>query len=544
MSSPKDTHISTENMDTFFVSYDDYATNSVAEQNLKPAASWWKNGARFRPADMATVLGMLVDEQLMWRVLNSGHNIIISGAAGSGKSHLLQRFISSCRGSNFSYRLTAPTGIAAFNVGGETLHGALGLGLASEDPVALYTKIVKAKYRFPKTWKFLKGTDILIIDEISMVSPEFFYKLDYLFRKARNNDSPFGGARLIMVGDFTQLGPVQIRHGTESKQDSSERFVLDTECWRNMNLARIFLNRSYRQAAGDPFLDLLNEIRRGVVSIEGKQLLESRMNLHVDAAHTDATKKTIVNNVELYIKPIDIFPYRNQVNECNKSNLTRLVTATNTESCTMYPYLKVTLREGVTRIKADDHKRATDFISTPKGKAQLAKKFPFFATTLALGAQVMMRSNKYLSDGIYNGSMGIITAIESNHIMVRFLVDGKFTSKCLEVTRSDMSHPVGKTAQVVMSQFPLTLAYAATIHKCQGLTLDSVRIDASRCFEAGQLYVALSRVRKIEDLYLIKFNMRSVLSDDRAVRFETLNEVHNKRKVVGDDNVLTKKLRI
>ena len=119
--------------------------------------------------------------------------------------------------------------------------------------------------------------------------------------------------------------------------------------------------------------------------------------------------------------------------------------------------------------------------------------------------------------------MGSVTTVDDNAISVLFVVKGKFLDKPLEVGREQFSVRAGKTAEVIMTQFPLSLAWASTIHECQGITLDCARVDARRCFDAGQLYVALSRVRKLEDLSLIGFNRQSIISDQRAVDFETVN---------------------
>lgn len=521
--------ISTNNINTFYVGYDDYKTNPESEAKLYAEDGWWR-GAAFQPADHTRIQVMNKDETLLWRLLNSDTNgIIISGKAGSGKSNLLQRFVTSCEGTNFAHALTAPTGIASFNVGGETLHRRLGLGLAKDDPVSLFRLICKARRKFGRTWKFLCNTDILIIDEISMVHPDFFTKLDYLFRKCRQDERPFGGVKIVMVGDFTQLGPVIIRDRNVPVDPDKPRMVLDTECWKLMKLSRMFLTRSYRQKDGDPFLELLNEVRMGKLSEKGLALLRSRINADVEI-HQEQKKdsedvKTEENKQKKTYKlqPIDIFPYKSQVHRCNQANLDVLIQRDGAEVKSFFPALRVSKREHASTLDIKEYQRAKNMIS-PDGIKTLSNQFAFFHIKLAVGAQVMMRNNKYIDLGIYNGTMGIVTGIEANFISVVFVVNGKFMDKPVEVDRAEFSVRVGKTVEIIMTQFPLTLAYSSTIHKIQGLTLDSVRLDASNCFEAGQLYVALSRVRKLEHLTLIDFREKSLLSDPRAIEFESLPE--------------------
>lgn len=520
-------------MDTYFVGYDTYETTPDGEACLPPKDTWWKN-AQYRPSDMATIFGMHPDERLMWRLLNAKRNICLSGAAGAGKSHLLKRFISSCEGTGLRYRLTAPTGIAAFNVGGETIHSAAGLGLMRDDPDVLYKRMCKIRKKYVKAWNFFQNTDILIIDEVSMVTPKMFNLLNYMFQKAKGNNRPFGNTRVIMVGDFTQLGPIIDRYSPEAKDPHAHRFVFDTDIWQHMALSRIFLDRSYRQKEGDPFLEMLNEIRCGEITEEGMQLLQSRMNIPVDASHIDKQKQTMVNNVPLYLKPVDLFPYKHMVDTCNRTNLEALVERTAVQAQRKFPFYSVRKREHVSRPQKADYTQAQNALKAVKAvkptgdvaklRAQMLKKFPFADVTVALGAQVMMRNNQYITEGIYNGSMGIVTAIERDHISVRFAINGAFATQCTEVKRAELSVPIGKTMELVMSQFPLTLAYGATIHKCQGLTLDSVRINGNKCFAEGQLYVALSRVRRLQDLYLMNFNISSIMANPKAVAYETINQ--------------------
>jgi len=445
-----------------------------------------------------------VDEHLLWHLYDQGKHIIVSGKAGSGKSHLLQRFVRTASSKHIRYALCAPTGIAAFNIGGETLHRRLGLGLAADDPVTLFDQISKKKSNYRKTWNFLLKTDLLIIDEVSMVHPELFIKLDFLFKKARRSIKSFGGIMLLMVGDFTQLGPIIGRDDTSGRHS-----VLDTDCWQSMTIARVALMRSFRQQESE-FLTMLNEVRMGCVSPRSLELLQQRVGAKVGVSSTDGSS----------LVPIDIFPYNANVDAHNANMMAQLVSK-GVEVSTFSPSLCVAPSDDDQPMDKDEERQAREMISKER-LAQLAQQFPFFTVTLAKGAQVMMRNNKLIDEGIYNGTMGTVTSVTPNMVYVRFVVNEAYLDEPHGIERAEFSVRVGKTVQIVMNQFPLTLAWASTIHKVQGLTLSSVSIDASNCFEAGQFYVAISRVRKLEDLSLIAFNPRSLLSDERAVEFESL----------------------
>jgi hypothetical protein len=382
-----------------------------------------------------------------------------------------------------------------------------------------------------------------------------------------------------MLGDFTQLGPIKDKGGNEVSVDATpKRFVVDSECWQRMAISRIFLNRSFRQQEGDPFLDLLNQVRVGKLTEESKKLLLSRIDADITVSNVvavpssstttsgssvtatsspeakdtlpdypesdedddnnveklshkeklshidekDTTKATETAPKKIYsLEPLDIFPYKYMVDRCNKSHLDKLVEKDNVELKNFYPALRVGKREYATTMDPDELQKAQYMIKKENMK-QLQEMFPLFYLTLAEGAQVMMRSNKFIDQGIYNGSMGIITSIDDNIISVLFMVNGKFLEKPVQVERIDMSLKVGKTVDIIMTQYPLTLAWGSTIHKCQGLTLDRVRVGAANCFEPGQFYVAISRVRKVEHLSLLNFHEQSIMSDPRAVAFETI----------------------
>lgn len=528
----------------FIVGFDSYTTHY--EDSLPPPNGEWFHEAKYRPNNDDICAQMKVDEELIWRNLNAGRHVIVSGQAGAGKSHLLQRFMDSCEYSNLNVALTAPTGIAAFNVGGETIHARLGLGLAKEDPVTLFNTIKKSQRYHAKTWKFLLETDILVIDEVSMVDPDLFLKLEYLFRKARakekedkknkkrkRNDprpqplnldpeSTFGGIRLVMVGDFTQLGPVLDRN---SGIKGGAKLIIDTDTWKLLPLARIFLKRSYRQKDNESFLQLLNEVRMGQLSDYSKMLLRNRVG--ADVSIHDPKHSLRINGEDVVLKPMDVFPYRSMVDKCNRQGLENLQKK-GVKLETFYPRFRIETRGGRKQPDPEEYAQAQETIS-PLKQESLANKFPLFQVDVAIGAQVMMRCNRYIDAGIFNGSMGIVTAMSSDYIHVAFLnPNRKSFAAPIGIERIDFTCRVGRTVEIVMTQFPLSLAYSITIHRTQSLTLDSVRVDARKCFEPGQFYVILSRVRELQHFSLIDFDERSIMADPRAVAFESMIDLESK----------------
>ncbi len=508
---PAPTSVDMSNIHEIFIGFDTYETHPESEVGL-PSLETWFHTAKFKPLLINDCTKMALDEALLWRSLNSTRHVLLSGAAGAGKTNLMHRFMEHAKNASFSFALASPTGVAAVNLGppAETLHRKLSLGLAQEDAATLYRTICGNRKKYVRTWKFLQGTDVLIIDEISMVHREFFTKLEYLFRKARNSEVPFGGVKLILMGDFTQLGPIG-----DDKGDTRP-YVFDADVWSSLKISRLILARSYRQNAG-PFLTLLNELRVGILTETGRQLLESRMNINLVVDGVVETEEEKKKTLKLH--PLDIYPYKAQVERSNKAHLDELVEEHGAVLHYRAPVLRSQKRENVAVADPADLERAR-YLTSNEGKKQLEEYFPVFQVNLCEGAQVMMRCNKYIDVGVCNGTLGIVISVDDNFISVAFVVNGKFQSKPMELGRTDFFASVGKTAEIVMTQYPLSLARACTVHKCQGLTLDRVRIDAKSMFCPGQLYVSLSRVREYEHFTLLGFNPKSLLHDPRVVEFE------------------------
>ncbi len=500
----------------FIVTTDEYQSTEEDESILAPV-NWWETDAKFKPDDPTIARTMNVDEDLIWRILNgkidkNGTNhILVSGEAGSGKSNLLGRFrehfpdISIVSKSGDPLVISAPTGVSAINVDGETIHRVLGLGLADESPAELFRTISSNRFRYAKTWKFLMDTRILVIDEISMVTPALFQILDYMFRSARGNPFPFGGVHVIMFGDLCQLPSI-----TKNQTENQVKYVFQTELWTDLNLVRVFLNRNYRQSDA-AFIKLLKEVRFGQLSDESEKLLKSRI---IRKPFQSATNIS----TEMKIEPISIFATKKSVEERNSKKLSDLAKLGNPIQ-TFQPHTFVAPRSEHKKMDPKEMASGKDLLKLQK---TLEEKFIVNVVELCQFAQVMMRCNIFHMFGVVNGTFGIVTQISSETISVLFQVKGKFLDKPLDIGRYNFKSKHGNTIFLVMSQFPLSLSWATTIHKVQGLTLDSVQLNPSQCFEVGQFYVGISRVRSLEDLTLLNFDRSNIKTDPIAVKFERI----------------------
>lgn len=394
-----------------------------------------------------------------------GHNVFLTGAAGTGKTYLINRFIRHAREHGIVVAVTASTGIAATHIGGMTIHSWSGMGirdtLTDEDIDTIVSREYLAK-RFAKT-------NILIIDEISMLSGAFLANLDRLLRSTRFSQEPFGGIQVVLVGDFFQLPPVS--RGIDIE------FAFENSAWRTFRLAICVLTIQYRQVGEkigdelyspeDPLLQILNEIRAGEISEQSHQLLVSR-NIPV----------TTEDHTELFTRNISVDTY-------NSDRLNQI--------------------------------RDDTFVFEMQSKwaeklVEALKKWCLAPDTLVLKkwARVMFVKNNFEA-GYVNGSIGhVVGRYESLPIVE--LQDGTR----IIADHMDWSIEENGKIKATIVQIPLRLAWAITVHKSQGMTLDTAVMDLSDAFVRGQGYVALSRVRSLEWLVLRWYNTTALQIDSRV----------------------------
>lgn len=419
------------------------------------------------PADFSL---LSADQKNVIQAFESGKNIFITGGAGSGKSFLLNYLKR-----NYGHQgleVTASTGIAAVNIGGATIHSWAGIGLANLPVDQIVENIFSQKFvRIRRRIKFAKA---LAVDEISMISAEVFEILNEVFQRVRENKEPMGGLQLLLFGDFLQLPPV-------NRGSSDFNFCFNSPTWKKLNFEIFNLEEIFRQS-DKKFIKLLNNLRFGKIEESDREALESRLKI-VDEQQA--------------IRPTILTTHNAKVEKINEIELKKIP------------------REEVTH-------RAEFF--GDMNKIEFLKKNCMAQETLKLkvGAQVMMIKNTYQKEGIINGSLGIIRNFSPKKFypLVEF-ANGKILTISPEewlIERFDEEKRMVIT-EAGMSQVPLILAWAMTIHKSQGLTLDKISCDLSDIFSPGQAYVALSRARSLNGVFIESINFNRIIANPEAARF-------------------------
>ncbi len=417
------------------------------------------------------------DQEAAFNAIQEGKNTFLTGPAGTGKSYLLYYLLSNIKGKRIA--LTAMTGCAALLIStpsykAKTLHSWAGIGLGKESAQELCKKI-RASYHSHKRWLC---TDILIIDEISMMSSDLLEKLNTIAKTLRKSEKPFGGIQVIFVGDFYQLPP--IASGSISSTDSS--FAFETSHWDEIIECSAHLTTISRQK--DPqFQCLLNETRTGKLSKKSIELLKSRM-IPYDTGE---------------IKPTLLFSRRADVERINEQNL-----ATLTAPKVIYEVKVVYGPEGMPI--------SSSAIEELKKKAEKDAQYSI-KLELTVGAQVMLIVNRDIDVGLVNGSRGVVVGFEGGYPLVKFR-----NGSTEKIDRH--SWAIDDKEDIYHSQIPLRLAYAVSIHKAQGATLDCALIDIGpSTFEYGQAYVALSRVKSFDSLYIKAFDPKAIKAHPKVAKF-------------------------
>lgn len=403
-----------------------------------------------------------------YNVIKEGKSIFLTGPGGTGKSFLLKT-IYECipEEAGKHVAVTALTGCAAVLLGkhAKTLHSWAGIGLAREPASTLVHKIIQmGKTKVGKPFLRWRTTDILIIDEVSMLTPELLEKLDDVARIIRNVDKPMGGLQVVFVGDFYQLPPV-VKEGETS-------FVFESPLWNEIVQETVTLTKIIRQ--DDPvFHAILEEARNGNLSRQSLRLLQEKSK---DKSWQD-----------LQIRPTLLYTRRAIVDMVNDSNLNALEGEKRT-------FTAKTVFEPLDRLSG-----LTE--TSPQVRQileRLDKEGPYTPSlSLKKKAQVMLIFNMNQDHGLVNGARGVVEGFdEEGHPIVKF----KNGVVCSIPPTSWISQELEGVGR---KQIPLKVAYAITVHKAQGATLDCALIDiGSSTFECGQAYVALSRVKNLSSLYV------------------------------------------
>jgi ATP-dependent DNA helicase PIF1 len=424
-------------------------------------------------------------EQIMG-LIKSGANIFITGPGGTGKSTLVRRIAELVN----SVHVTAMTGCAALllDCAAKTLHSWCGIGLGL-DSLEKNIDTIKRKRHIKKRWTTAAA---LVIDEVSMLTPDLFERLDKIGRAVRTRGAgkPFGGLQLILVGDFCQLPPVT-RYGGPADL----RFLFESEIWASTIKAIVVLKKIWRQL--DPvYQQVLSEVRLGSLSDESEAILRRRMD-------TDWRSESI--------KPTVLFSRNTDVDKVNDVNMGALDTSIHTfAAVTVIDKSKWTDAEMTMPDKSSDiFKFAVNKLDTDA---------PYSAALdLREGAQVMLLTNMDIDKGLVNGSRGIITGFALVAGRSLPVVKFKKGEPCIIEPYVWYSHDM---PHIGRQQIPLRIAYAITIHKSQGASIDSAIVDIGKStFEYGQAYVALSRVRSLEGLHIYALDVSKIKTHPRVLEF-------------------------
>ena len=402
-------------------------------------------------------------------ILKSGRNVFLTGSAGTGKTYVLNQYIKYLRARRIPVSVTASTGIAATHLEGTTIHAWSGIGIKDRLNSRQLRELKSKKY----LQKHMEKTKVLIIDEISMLHGKQLDLVNQVIRSFKENDEPFGGIQLVLCGDFFQLPPIG-----EAGESSRDKFSFMSSSWLEADLCICYLTEQFRQS-DTQFTELLNEIRSGRVSEDSLNLLNSRK---ASDQSGDVSAEAADESTRLYTHNLD-------VDRVNVDYLKRL--------------------DG----------RTSNFDAKVKGNLKLAETITkSIMAPAALGlkkdAKVMFVKNNY-EKGYLNGSMGKIVRFDKEGIPVVKLHSGAELKAEPEEWR--IEDETGKLL-VSYTQIPLRLAWAITVHKSQGMTLDSALMDLGRTFEKGQGYVALSRVKDLDGLTLVDFNQTTLQVDPLALR--------------------------
>lgn len=396
-------------------------------------------------------------------LMHSGANVFLTGEPGAGKTYTLNKFIEEAQLKHKRIAITASTGIAASHIGGTTIHSWSGLGIADAISDA---ELDRMGYKMQLVERYSR-CDILIIDEISMLHGSRLDMVDRACRWIRRKeDVPFGGLQVIFVGDMFQLPPV-------TRNSDETDFAHHSNAWRVAELKPAYLTEQHRQGADDKLLSVLREMRMGKLSDTSKAMLQERVNESAD----DSITKLYTHNVD--------------VDSLNNAKLAEL--------------------DGPQRSYRMEFKGKDWQVDKLKKNLLCPEKLQ-----LKVDAEVMFVANDFEA-GFVNGTRGRVIAFERGNPIVE-TTDGLRIQ--VEEHTWRQFNETGEYVIAEVSQTPLRLAWAVTIHKSQGMSLDSAEIDLTKAFVPGMGYVALSRVRSLEGLYLVGLGPQALQLDRDIYEFD------------------------
>lgn len=430
-------------------------------------------------------------------ILKMGHNVYITGAAGSGKTHLLNQYIDYLKDHEVDIGVTASTGIAATHMGGVTIHSWTGLGV--RDVVTEYD--LEALEEKQYLWKRMERVKVLIIDEVSMLHHFRLDLVDRVLQMFKRSNESFGGIQVVLCGDFFQLPPVSKYGQPESK------FIYHSKAWKEGEFKICYLEEQHRQK-DNVSVKVLNAIRANAV--------DSGVMEHIKGCFKIEKQKNKKPGDGIFIEPTRLYTHNIDVDKVNEDALKTIRGA-----------------EEIYEMETKGNEMLVDILK----KSCLAPEY----LRLRVGAKVMFVKNNFEMD-YANGTLGIVKKL---HGTAGGPVVEMRNGKQIEVPMESWTIEEDGKVKAELQQYPLRLAWAITIHKSQGMSLDAVEVDLSKSFEKGMGYVALSRVRSFDGLTILGLNDNAlhvhpeVLAYDRQLK-EKSNDARGRLLELSEGGRLAK----